>query len=130
MDRSNERITNESVRLSNAKPTTEKNLKDCIRCGIKHNKRGPYCTQACANRRGPQSEELRKRKSVKLKEYHATPEGAATRSMSSDFVSRLNKNNALKRAGEYVLEEEDWMLDTPLSTQDMHTYDDDDNSWL
>jgi hypothetical protein len=28
------------------------------------------------------------------------------------------------------LTDPDWMLDVPLSVDQMHTYDDDDNSWL
>jgi len=104
-------------------------MKQCPRCGVEHQKRGPFCSQSCGNVR-EQPAELRQAKSEKLRAYHASPEGAATRSISSDFASRLNKNRALERAGEYVLTDPDWMLDVPLSVDQMHTYDDDDNSWL
>ncbi len=105
-------------------------MKICPKCGTEHKKRGPFCGYSCANSR-EQSDELKAQKSAKLKEYHATPEGAATRSIASDFASRLNKNKALERAGEYVLSDPDWMLDIPLTSDNMHTYpDEDDTSWL
>lgn len=105
-------------------------MKTCPKCGVQHKKRGPFCSQSCGNSRG-QSDELKAQKAAKLKAYHQTPEGAATRSMASDFASRLNKNRALERAGEYVLSDPDWMLDIPLTSENMHTYpDEDDTSWL
>ena len=107
-------------------------MKICPKCGINHKKRGPFCGYSCANAR-EQPPELRGAKSAKLKAYHATLEGTATRSISSDFAKRLNKNRALERAGEYVLIDPDWMLDIPLTTDNMHdTYHDEDNdtSWL
>lgn len=107
-------------------------MKICPSCGNTHKKRGPFCCQSCGNSR-PQSQELKDRKSIKLQQYHATLEGAATRSIASDFALRLNKNRALERAGEYVLIDPDWMLDIPLTTDNMHdTYHDEDNdtSWL
>jgi hypothetical protein len=104
--------------------------KICPKCGITHKKRGIFCGYSCANVR-EQPPELRAQKSAKLLAYHASPEGAATRSIASDFASRLNKNRALERSGEYVLEDPDWMLDIPLTTDNMHTYhDEDDTSWL
>jgi hypothetical protein len=105
-------------------------MKTCPVCGVNHTKRGPFCGQSCGNSR-PQSEELKAHKATKLLAYHASPEGAATRSIASDFVNRLNRNKALERSGEYVLEDPDWMLDIPLTTDNMHTYhDEDDTSWL
>jgi len=105
-------------------------MKICPKCGKEHKKRGPFCGYSCANVR-EQPPELREAKSAKLRAYHATPEGAATRSIASDFASRLNKNRSLERAGEYVLTDPDWMLDIPLTTDNMHTYpDEDDTSWL
>jgi len=104
--------------------------KTCPRCGTIHSKRGLFCGYSCANVR-EQSDELKAQKAAKLREYHATPEGAATRSIASDFASRLNKNRALERSGEYVLSDPDWMLDIPLTSDNMHTYpDEDDTSWL
>ena len=105
-------------------------MKTCPKCGITHKKRGPFCSQSCGNSR-KQSEALKEQKAAKLKAYHATPEGMATRSIASDFASRLNRNRALERAGEYVLTDPDWMLDIPLTSENMHTYhDEDDTSWL
>jgi predicted nucleic acid-binding Zn ribbon protein len=105
-------------------------MKTCPVCGVNHTKRGRFCGQSCGNSR-PQSDELKAQKSAKLLAYHASPEGAATRSIASDFANRLNKNRALERSGEYVLEDPDWMLDIPLTTENMHTYhDEDDTSWL
>lgn len=100
-------------------------MKVCPVCQKEHKKRGKFCSQSCGNSR-PQSEELKAQKAEKLKAYHATPEGAATRSIASDFATRLNKNRALERAGEYVLSDPDWMLDIPLTTDESdHTYGDD-----
>lgn len=110
--------------------TKYRTMKICPNCDKEHNKRGAYCCQSCGNSR-PQSDELKAQKAEKLRAYHATPEGAATRSIASDFASRLNKNRALERSGEYVLSDPDWMLDIPLTTDNMHTYhDEDDTSWL
>ena len=107
-----------------------KAIKTCPKCGTQHQKRGIFCGYSCANSR-EQPQTLRDQKAAKLREYHATPEGAATRSIASDFASRLNKNRALERSGEYVLSDPDWMLDIPLTSDNMHTYhDEDDTSWL
>lgn len=103
-------------------------MKICPKCGVQHKKRGPFCGYSCANSR-EQPLELREAKSKKLKAYHATPEGAATRSISSDFATRLNRNRVLERNGEYVLSDPDWMLDIPLTTDD-DTYGDDWRFWM
>ena len=66
--------------------------KTCPRCGVTHTKRGPYCSRSCGNVR-EHTEEDKAVRSVKLTEYHLTPEGAATREKSSRMMSA-------KRSGE------------------------------
>lgn len=92
-------------------------MKICPKCGKEHQKRGKYCCQSCGNSR-PQSQALKDQKAQKLREYHATPEGAATRSMASDFATRLNRNRVLEKNGEYILSDPDWMLDIPLDPEE------------
>lgn len=63
--------------------------KDCPTCGKTHKKRGPYCSRSCGASR-VHSDEDKKKRSVKLKEYYNTPEGIATRKMSSEVMAAKN----------------------------------------
>lgn len=58
-------------------------------------------------------------------DYHRTPEGAASRSMSSDFMSRINRNRRDEKLGNYILQDEDWAIDIPIDGPE-----EEDNSWL
>lgn len=98
--------------------------KICPKCGTNHNKRGPYCSRSCGNGRA-WTDEDKEKKRLKLLDYHQTPEGTATRSISSDFMSRINKDRRDERLGNYILQDEDWMLDIPLEQEERE-----DNSWL
>jgi hypothetical protein len=71
------------------------------------------------------TEHDKEKKRQKLLEYHQSPEGAATRSMSSDFMSRINKNRKDERNGTYILQDDDWMIDIPLDHEEQE-----DNTWL
>lgn len=98
--------------------------KICPKCGVNHNKRGPYCSRTCGNSR-VWTDEDKEKKRQKLLEYHQSPEGAATRSMSSDFMSRINRNRKDEKNGNYILQDDDWMIDIPLDQEEQE-----DNSWL
>ena len=82
--------------------------KKCPRCGAIHFLKGVYCGPSCANVR-EQPADVRAAKSKKLKAYHASPEGIATASISRDFMLQINREKWAK-PGEYILQDEDWML--------------------
>lgn len=71
------------------------------------------------------TEESNEKRRKKLLEYHRTPEGAATRSMSSDFMSKINRDRRDERNGTYILQDDDWMIDIPIQREE-----DEDTSWL
>ena len=98
--------------------------KKCPKCGTNHNKRGPYCSRSCGNGR-VWTDEDKEKKRLKLLDYHQTPEGIATQSISSDFMSKINRDRRDERLGNYILQDEDWMLDIPLEQEERE-----DNSWL
>jgi len=102
--------------------------KICPKCSVKHRKRGLFCSYHCGNGR-EQTPELKRIKSEKLKKYYETPEGNATKSMNSDAMRRINDNRTKERNGEYILTEDDWMLDIPLSSDDLDIYDDEPDIW-
>jgi hypothetical protein len=90
--------------------------KNCPKCGVTHNKRGPYCSRSCGNGR-EHSDEDKKIRSIKLKEYHQTPEGIATQKKSAAILS------AYKRGEDWsVVREEDWAVDIP-DVKDLSDYD-------
>ncbi len=99
------------------------NQKKCPRCGVSHCRKGTYCSLSCANVR-EQPAELREAKSKKLKAYHASPEGRATASISRDFMLQINREKWAK-PGEYLLQDEDWMLDITFDdSEDSDIYSD------
>lgn len=68
-------------------------LKTCPKCGLQHQKRGPFCSQSCGNGR-KHTEEAKARQSQKITEYHQTPEGAATREKSARITSAIKKGES------------------------------------
>lgn len=103
--------------------------KNCQRCGVTHKKRGLFCSLKCANSRKP-SEKTLKERSERLKEYYTTLEGSAFRQMHSDNAKRRHREKAAESRGEYVLSDEDWQLDIPLTTDNLDDiYDDDTDIW-
>jgi len=90
--------------------------KNCPKCGISHNKRGPYCSRSCGNGREHSAEDKMVR-SVKLKEYHQTPEGIATQKKSGAILAAYNKGEDWS-----VVREEDWAVDIP-DIKELSDYD-------
>ena len=90
--------------------------KNCPRCGVEHKKRGPYCSRSCGNVR-EHSEEDKKIRSEKLKEYHLTPEGVATQKKMAGIFTALNKGQEIQ-----IISQEDWAVDIP-DIKDLSDYD-------
>ena len=64
--------------------------KICPKCGVKHNKRGEYCSRSCGNSREPTTEHKQKIAEVK-RQWHATSDAAGI--VAHNFISRgLNKD--------------------------------------
>jgi len=91
--------------------------KTCPRCGITHNKRGPYCSRSCGNVR-EHTEEDKTVRSIKLTEYHQTPEGAATREKSSRIMSAKRKGEDWEEVNV-----EDFAVNIPDVTDYVAEYD-------
>jgi len=87
--------------------------KICPKCGAKHNKRRLFCSLSCGNSRKYTEEDKEKRRKALLK-FHATAEGEETRRKASQFVTKMNLDNAKINRGEYVLQEDDWYIDIPV----------------
>lgn len=103
--------------------------KNCEWCGVIHKKRGKFCSLKCANSRKP-TEKTKQIRSDAIREYYTTPEGLAVRRIQSDYAKRYHKNQAAEKRGEYVLTDEDWQLDIPLTTDNLDDiYDDDMDLW-
>jgi endogenous inhibitor of DNA gyrase (YacG/DUF329 family) len=81
--------------------------KTCPRCGVKHKKRGPFCSRSCGNVR-EHTEEDKEVRRQKLIEYHQTPEGAATRAKASAQITALNKGQEMT-----IIPMEDYAVDIP-----------------
>jgi hypothetical protein len=61
--------------------------KDCPQCGVTHRKRGPYCSQSCANKDRIVSDKVRDNMRKVVEEYRKTPEGiAAGKLINSDIA--------------------------------------------
>lgn len=91
--------------------------KTCPRCGITHQKRGPYCSMSCGNVR-VHSEEDKKIRSQKLLEYHQTPEGAATRAKAGKFLSAHRKGEEIE-----MVDVEEFAVNIPDVTDYAADYD-------
>lgn len=90
--------------------------KICPKCGIEHKKRGPYCSRSCGNVR-EHSEEDKKIRSEKLKDYHLTPEGIATQRKAAAVLTAYNKGEQI-----VIVNEEEWAVDIP-DIKDLSDYD-------
>jgi hypothetical protein len=56
--------------------------KVCPTCQVKHRKRGPYCTQGCANRGRPEySQKVADNMRKVAQEYNKTPEAIANQKL-------------------------------------------------
>lgn len=54
-------------------------LKECPQCGANHRKKGAYCSQSCASKDRPVTEDHRRSLQQAANEYKVTPEGVALR---------------------------------------------------
>lgn len=95
-------------------------LKTCPRCGVQHQKRGPFCSRSCGNVR-EHTDEDKIIRSQKLTEYHQTPEGAATREKSSRIMTAKRKGEEWEEIGV-----DDFAVNIPDVTDYVADYD---NTW-
>ena len=92
--------------------------KQCPTCGMEHRKKGPYCSQGCANSDREVTEETRNKLSAKLNEYAKTPEGIAKAKRAAIRLS------AFQRGVEHELVTlDEFAVDIPTITA-LEDYDD------
>jgi len=90
--------------------------KQCPSCGKTHKKRGPYCSRSCGGSR-KHTEEDKKKRSVKLKEYYETPEGIATKKILSATIAAKNSGKDVS-----IPQAEDFAIDIP-DVRDLTDYE-------
>jgi hypothetical protein len=61
--------------------------KECPTCATKHRKKGPYCSQGCANSDREVSDNVRKNMRKVANEYNLTPEAIAKQKMINSGIS-------------------------------------------
>lgn len=61
--------------------------KECPSCGVKHRKKGPYCSQSCANMNREVSDKVRENMRKVAIEYSKTPEAIARNKMINSGIS-------------------------------------------
>lgn len=104
--------------------------KNCQKCGVIHKKRGKYCSLKCANSRKHSPERVADRAEKIRQYYRETLEGQATTEFLSDLAKKYHRIRAGEKTGEYVLVDEDWQLDIPITTDNLDDiYDDDTDIW-
>ena len=91
--------------------------KTCPRCSKSHTKRGDYCSRSCGNVR-VHTDEDKKIRSQKLKEYHQTPEATVTRAKSAKFITAYNKGEEVE-----IIEADDYAVNIPDVTDYVAEYD-------
>jgi hypothetical protein len=83
-------------------------IKNCKHCNKEHKKRGPYCSQSCANRNRPEySQKVSDNMRKVAAEYNKTPEAIAQQKMLSTGITI-----------------EDFAVDIPTLSPDISDYDD------
>lgn len=92
-------------------------------CRKEHRQRGPYCSQACANRDRKHTDETKKKLSKSMLEYGQTPEGLANYRLVAELNEKRGIDNAKMAAGEYILQPEDYALDVPFNMNDEESDD-------
>lgn len=92
--------------------------KTCPQCNKEHRQRGVYCSISCGNASRTLSQETKQKISKKLQEYRQTPEGIATASIVSRNNIQRGINNEKERNNEYILQEDDWLVDIPVDNED------------
>lgn len=84
--------------------------KICPNCNKVHRKRGPNCSQACANSVREISDKTKLIHSHNAKEWKKTPEGVASTKKFARDIARHKQNEERRSRGEYVLEDDDWYV--------------------
>lgn len=87
-------------------------LKNCKKCGKEHRKQGPYCSRSCGNGR-VHDEQAKLIRSIKLTEYHQTPEGRATVEKVKRNREKYIKNMYAAANNEYILQPDDYAVQIP-----------------
>ena len=59
--------------------------KTCLKCGVKHNKRGQFCSRSCGNSR-EHTEQQKESMAATKREWHATSDIAAV--VAHNYVSK------------------------------------------
>jgi hypothetical protein len=67
--------------------------KDCKSCGVKHRKRGPYCSQSCASREKEPTDNMREAMRKVAIEYNQTPEAIAKQKMINTGLAALTADD-------------------------------------
>jgi hypothetical protein len=83
--------------------------KNCPHCGIEHRGRGQFCSVACSNSHREVKPETRAKIS-EIQQDHAAQTAARMRKQHAD--------NNKRKAGEYVLQEDDWYVLPPSDDED------------
>lgn len=89
-------------------------LKTCPQCNKEHRQRGVYCSISCGNSARHISQETKDKISKSVNEYTKTPEGVANAHIASRMRVQVGINNEKKRNNEYILQEDDWLVDIPI----------------
>ena len=92
--------------------------KICPRWGVKHTKRGPYCSRSCGNVR-EHTEADKNARRIAAKKYYETPEGQATAAKSSRMATIMNQGLTWDEVGV-----EDFAVNIPDVTDYVAEYDD------
>lgn len=74
------------VSVNNKKDRYKEKICGNTKCGKTHKKRGPYCSQACANSARPVSDNVREAMRKVAIEYNQTPEAMAALRTSSQGI--------------------------------------------
>lgn len=93
-------------------------LKTCPQCNKEHRQRGVYCSISCGNASRTLSQETKQKISKKIQEYLQTPEGVANAHIASRNQKTILSNREKVKNNEYVLEEDDWLVDIPIEDED------------
>lgn len=93
-------------------------LKNCPQCNKDHRQRGPYCSISCGNSARTITQETKDKISKKIQEYLQTPEGVASVHIASRQQKTIMANREKVKNNEYVLEEDDWLVDIPVEDED------------
>jgi hypothetical protein len=83
--------------------------KNCPQCGIEHRGRGQFCSIACSNSYREVKPETREKISTVQQEYAA---------QTAARLKKQHEDERKRKAGEYVLQDEDWCIIPPGGDED------------